>query len=203
MHMPSPGVRRLMAFAVVPISVVAAAALISQSSYAAFTATTRNSGNNWSTGSVSLSDDDLGAARFQVTDMVPGQTATKCITVTSKASVPGTVKFYLINAVRSPQRLENHILFSVRAGTGGGFGSCTGFTSTETVGGGTLAQGMDFSTSYATGAGAWPTAGNTAGESKTYEITWTFDATGLTQTALDGLQGSSTGVDVQWELQNT
>jgi hypothetical protein len=61
---------------------------------------------------------------------------------------------------------------------------------------------MDLSTNYATGAGNWVTTGNGAGESKTYEITWTFDSTGLTQQALDGLQGASTGVDVQWELQN-
>jgi hypothetical protein len=203
MHSPSPVVRRLMAFAVIPVSVVAAAALISQSSYGAFSATTRNSGNNWRTGSVSLSDDDIGTARFHVTDMVPGQTDTKCIKVTSFANVPGTVKFYLLNAVRSPQHLEDHITFNVRVGDGGGFGSCTGFSSTDIVGTGTLAQGMDFSTNYATGSGSWLTAGVSSGESKTYEITWKFDSTGMTQSDLDALQGASTGVDVQWELQNS
>jgi hypothetical protein len=203
MHSPSPRVRRLMAFAVVPVSVVAAAAMIAQSSYGAFSATTRNSGNNWRTGSVSLTDDDIGSARFNVVDMVPEQTETKCIRVTSFASVRGTVKFYLLNAVRSPQHLEDHITFQVRVGDGGGFGSCTGFVATEILPGGTLAQGMDLSTNYATGSGSWATAGIVSGESKTYEITWKFDSTGLSQTVLDGLQGASTGVDVQWELQNS
>jgi hypothetical protein len=191
-----------MAFAVVPVSVVAAAAMISQSSYGAFSATTRNSGNNWRTGSVSLTDDDTGSARFNVTNMVPEQTETKCIKVTSFASVPGTVKFYLLNAVRSPQHLEDHIMFNVRAGDGGGFGSCVGFVSSETVGDGTLALGMDYSTSYASGAGSWVTAGISSGESKTYEITWKFESSTLTQQELDALQGASTGVDVQWELQS-
>ena len=203
MYSPSSRVRRLMAFAVVPVSVVAAAAMISQSSYGAFSASTRNSGNNWRTGSVSLTDDDIGSARFNVVDMVPEETETKCIRVTSFASVPGTVKFYLLNAVRSPQGLENHIMFNVRVGDGGGFGSCDGFVSTEVVGAGTLAQGMDLATDYASGSGAWNTAGITSGESKTYEITWRFESVGLSQAALDGLQGASTGVDVQWELQNS
>jgi hypothetical protein len=203
MRKPSTRVRRVLAFAVAPVSVIAAAALISNASFAAFSSSTRNSGNNWRTGSVSLTDDDTGAARFTVVNMVPGQTETKCIKVTSFASVPGTVKFYLLNAVRSPQRLEEHINFNVAEGNGGGFGSCTGFVPVSVVGaGGTLAQGMDLTTSYASGAGNWVTAGVSSGESRTYQITWTFDTTGLTQAALDGLQGASTGVDVQWEIQN-
>lgn len=105
------------------------AALIWQSSNAAFSGTTRNSGNNWATGSVALTDDDSGSARFQATGMVPGDTDTdtKCITVTATTSVPGVVKGYTLNPVLSPAGLQDHVLVSMKYGTGGGFGSCTGF----------------------------------------------------------------------------
>jgi hypothetical protein len=203
MRKPSSRVRRIAALAVVPLSMIAAAVLISNSTFAAFSSTTRNSGNNWRTGSVSLTDDDLGAARFQAENMVPEQTGTKCITVTSFASVPGTVRVYLINPAHSVQNLESHIMLTVRIGDGGGFNSCTGFVATATiVPDSTLATGMATRTDFATGAGNWTTAGVVAGESKTYEVTWRFDTSGMTQAELDGLQGASTGVDVQWELRN-
>jgi hypothetical protein len=41
----------------------------------------------------------------------------------------------------------------------------------------------------------------TAGtQSRTYQITWTFDTTGMTQEAVDQLQGQHVGIDVEWEL---
>jgi hypothetical protein len=192
------------AFAVIPVSMIVAAAVISNSSYAAFSATTRNSGNNWRTGSVSLSDDDLGAARFTVINMVPEQTETKCIKVTSFASVPGNVRVYLVNPVHSVQHLEDRIKMTVSIGDGGGFNSCTGFVATAVIVPDVpMEVGMASRTDYATGAGNWPTLGVSTGESKTYQVTWRFDTAGMTQAELDGLQGASTGVDVQWELQNS
>ena len=199
MYSPSRRLRRLTAGGAVSVSVVAAAILISQSSYRAFSATTRDSGAE----SVSVAVDAMGTARFHVTDMVPGQTETKCIKVTSFSRMPGIVRLYLLNAVHSPQHLEDHILFSVRAGDGGGFASCAGFVASEILPAGTLADAMSHSTSYATGSGSWATTGVSTGESKTYEVTWTFDVSGLTQAEVNGLQGARTGVDVQWELQTT
>ena len=200
MRGPSSKVGRIAVIAAAPVAVVAAAALIWQSSYSAFTGTTRNSGNEWSTGSVALTDDDAGSARFQVEDMTPGDTETKCITVTATTSVPGTVKGYALNPVTSAARLEDHILVHVNFGTGGGFGSCTGFTSQDEI-----IPSMSLSTlagynSYANGAGGWNVSAGTS--SRTYEITWTFDTTGLTQSEIDQLQGARTGIDFQWELQS-
>ena len=45
--------------------------------------------------------------------------------------VAGVVKGYAVNPVQSPQGLEDHVLISVRAGSGGAFSSCTGFTADE------------------------------------------------------------------------
>lgn len=193
--------RRLVAGFATPVAIVAGAAMIWQASYAAFSGTTRSSGNSWSTGSVALSDDDAGAARFQASDLVPDATETKCIKVTATATVPGVVKGYAVNPVRSPQGLEDRILISVREGSGGGFSSCTGFTADST-----LLSAMPLSTlatynDYAHGMGGWAVSAGT--QSRTYEVTWKFDTTGMTQSQLDALQGAQTGIDFQWELQSS
>ena len=150
---------------------------------------------------MTLTDDDSGTSRFQVASMTPGQTDTKCLKITSNASVPGVVKGYAVNPVTSPQGLENYIKIVVKSGTGGSFASCTGFVEQETViPGATLAQLAAFN-SYSAAIGGWAVGAGT--ETRTYAITWTFDTTGLTQTQVDQLQGARTGIDFQWELQSS
>lgn len=204
MKTPTTRLGRVAAAIVTPVAIVTAGALISHASNAAFSATTRNSGNNWSTGTVALTDDDAGSARFQVSDMVPGQTDTKCITVTANADVPGLIKGYAINPVTSAQGLEDHILITVSHGTGGSFGSCTGYVPTATEITNVPLSTLFAANSYATGIGTWNvTGGVPGGESRTFQFTWTFDTTGLTQNQIDALQGAHTGADLQWELQST
>lgn len=201
MRVPSTTTSKIIVTAATPVAMLAAAALIWQSSNAAFSGTTRNSGNNWATGAVSITDDDSGSARFQVETMTPGDTDTKCIKVTTNSSVPGTVKGYAVNPVTSPQDLEDYIWVTVRYGDGGGFGSCDGFTSL-----GTSIPHLNLTTlatfnSYESAVGGWDVAAGT--HSRTYEITWHFDTTGLTQSQIDQLQGAKTGIDFQWELQSS
>lgn len=184
-----------------PLAILAAAGMVWQSSNAAFTGQTRNSGNNWSTGAVALTDDDAGAARFQVENMVPGDTGSKCIKVTANTNVPGTVKGYAINPIRATHGLENRIIVKMEAGTGGGFGSCDGFQSEETVIPNITLGAMFAVDNYASGIGGWTVSPGTS--SRTYKLTWTFDTTGMTQTQVDQLQGDKTGVDMQWELQSS
>lgn len=201
MRTPTSRTAKVAAAAATPVAVIAAAALIWQSSYAAFSGTTRNSGNDWATGSVTLTDDDAGASRFQIGSMTPMASGTQCIKVTSNASVAGTVKGYAVNPVTSPQGLENHIKVVVKSGTGGSFASCTGFEEGEVViPGATLAQLAAFN-SYDSAIGGWDVAAGT--ETRTYSITWTFDTTDLNQTQINQLQGAHTGIDFQWELQSS
>ena len=201
MRTPSHRAGRVAVAAATPVAVIAAAALVWQSSYAAFSGSTRNSGNEWETGAVALTDDDAGSARFQVANMTPGDTETKCIKVTATTDVPGEVRGYAINPVASSRGLESHVLVTVRAGNGGGFGSCSGFVSQETVvPTASLAQLAAFN-SYDAGLGGWDVTAGTS--TRTYEITWSFDTTGMSQSAVDQLQGSSTGIDFQWELQSS
>lgn len=200
MNKPSRRARKIGTVITTPIAIVAAAALVWQSSYAAFSGSTRNSGNSWSTGSVALTDDDAGSARFQATNLVPGATETKCISVTATASVPSTVKVYAVNSVSSAAGLDNYIKVISEQGTGGGFGSCTGFTPSGTPAPEATLREWASADSYANGADPWDVPAGTT--TRVHRITWRFDATGLTQTQLDGLQGAQTGMDFQWELQS-
>ncbi|MFC5501328.1 hypothetical protein ACFPJ4_03625 [Lysinimonas soli] len=202
MHKPTARTRRLATLIVGPTAILVAGLLVWNGSNAAFTATTRNTGNNWETGSVLLSDDDLGAAAFRVSGVVPGQTGSRCIVVTSESTVPGEVRMYVDTI--GAQGLENNITISMESGSGGSFANCTGFVpDAPPVGPAlSLAAAAASSNSYATGILPWATTG-TPGETKTYRATWTFDVTGLTQTQIDALQGKSASADVVWELQST
>jgi hypothetical protein len=200
MQAPSVRARRIIVFTAGPAAVVVAGLLIWQLSAAAFTAQTQNVGNNWATGTVLLSDDDLGMAAFSISNVSPGATGSKCLLVTSKSSIAGVVKVYL--ARLGADGLEKNITVSTEIGTGGNFGSCTGFVP-EGAAIPALALETVVAThgNYATGVLPWATTGNAAGESKTYRVTWTFDVAGLTQTQIDALQGKFTSADVVWELQ--
>ena len=201
MFSASTRARRIAAVSAAPVALLVAGLLVWQSSNAAFTARTQNVGNNWATGSVSLTDDDLGAALFNVQGVVPGQTGTKCITVTSTSSVPGVVKLYL--ARMGMNGLETYLYGSLETGSGGSFGSCTGFVAEAPATPYTAFNLFGASThDYATGALPWTTVGNAAGESKTYKFSWIFDTTGLTQAQVDALQGKSVSADLVWELQS-
>lgn len=198
MKAPSARTRRVATIAAGPVAILVAGLLVWQGSVSAFTAQTQNVGSNWSTGSVTLSDDDAGAAAFQITNATPGQTGSKCIKVTSTSTVPGIVKIYV--ARLGAQGLENNITISTAIGSGGSFASCSGFVPTTTLPVMSLSAAAATISSYATGVLPWTTTG-VAGESKTFQVTWTFDTTGLSQAAIDALQGKSVSADVVWELQ--
>lgn len=195
-------IRRIVTAGTAPLAILVAGLLVWQGSSAAFTAQTRNIGNSWETGAVALTDDDLGATAFQISDVLPGQSGEKCITVTSTSSVAGEVRMYI--ARLGADGLENTIKVSIELGTGGSFaGGCGSFEPdipdvTDPV---PLATAAALYSDYTTGALAWSTTGDESGESRTYRVTWVFDTTGLTQTEVDALQGKSVSADVVWELQ--
>ena len=127
MSAPSRTTRRVIALAAAPVAILAAGALVWQSSSAAFTSSTRNAGNEWSTGQVSLTDDGLGMAGFNAVNLIPGQTGARCLVVRSGANVAGEVRAYTQNLTSSNPALADRIKFKVEKGTGGTFADCTGF----------------------------------------------------------------------------
>jgi hypothetical protein len=202
MSQPSRIFSRTAAVAAAPVAILAAGALVWQSSSAAFTSNTRSAGNAWSTGQVTLTDDDLGRAGFTVTYLLPGQTGQHCLVVKSNSTVAGEVRAYTQNVTSSNPALADHIMFHVDKGTGGSFNDCTGFVadagSLPALPLSTLANANK---DYATGGGVWDTAG-TPGETKVYRGTWTFDTTGMTQQQVDSLQNAQVSMDMVWELQS-
>lgn len=196
--------RKLIAALATPIAVVAAGAMVYQASYAAFTGQTRTSGNEWSTGSLNLVDDDHGQARFQVANMLPGSSGSACVRVTATASVPSTVYGYTVNPVTSAQGIENHIDMTIEGGQGGTFADCSSFVRDTTNG--LLVDNVPLANLFAVtydqahSLGGWSLATGTA--TRTYKFSWNFNTAGLTQQQIDQLQGGRTGVDLQWEMRS-
>ncbi|MDN4609637.1 hypothetical protein [Arthrobacter burdickii] len=201
MKNPSARMRTFAMFGAAPLAVLVAGGMVWQGSQAAFTASTRNAGNSWSTGNVVLNDDDLGAAAFTVENIVPGQSGQKCIVVTSQSNVAGEVRAYTQNLITS-RGMENRILIDLEQGTGGSFNDCTGFIpSPNTVPELPLSTLATVNKDFATGGSSWQTAGK-PGETQSYRATWRFDTTGMSQDAVNALQGARVGIDLVWELQS-
>ena len=81
------------------------------------------------------------------------------------------------------------------SGSGGASGSCAGFVADSTIYTGTVAA---LPTSYAAGLGSWTTAGNSAGETRTYQLTLSVAAGAPTSA-----QGGTASIAFTWEAQST
>jgi hypothetical protein len=62
--------------------------------FSAFTSTTENTANTFASGTVVLGDNDLNVALLEMSEMQPGSTATKCLTVEYTGSLDSTVRLY-------------------------------------------------------------------------------------------------------------
>ncbi|MFJ2979409.1 hypothetical protein ACIPEP_11170 [Curtobacterium sp. NPDC087082] len=195
----TPRAARLAAWIAIPAALVASGVVVSTASYSAFSATTVNPTSNWTAGSVALTDDDNNTALFNATGLKPGSTGANCITVTSTGTLPSTVKLYGTNAATT-NALASNINLTVEQGTGGGFGSCTGFTAASTNGtlySGTVAGFGTASTNFATGVGNWAPTGS-GSESRVYRFTYT-----VSSTAPNTVQGGTAALGFTWEAQNS
>lgn len=195
----TPRAARLAAWIAIPAALVASGVVVSTASYAAFSSTTVNPTNNWTAGSVALSDDDNNTALFTANNLKPGSTGANCIAVTSTGSLPSAVKLYGTN-VSTTKDLAANVNLTIEQGTGGGFGSCSGFTPAATGGSlysGTVAGFGAASTNYATGVGTWAPTG-TASETRVYRVSYT-----VSSTAPNTVQGGTAALGFTWEAQNS
>lgn len=168
-------------------------ALVVVGSRAAFSATTDNTANAWSAGTVVLSDDDSGSAMFNVTAMKPGSTSTKCIVVTYSGTLtPADVKLY---GTVAGSGLATHLTTTVEIGTGGSASSCTGFNAGSTLYSGTLANFGSTYTNWATGLANW--SPSSTPDSRTFRFTTT-----LPSGASNAAQGLNASGTFTWEAQN-
>ncbi|ROS60986.1 hypothetical protein EDF38_0062 [Frigoribacterium sp. PhB160] len=209
MSRPTSRTARIAAWIAIPAALVASGLVVSQASYSAFSSTTTNPTSNWSSGTVVLADDDGGtsanSALFQATNLKPGQTGSNCIAVTSTGTLASTVKLYG-TAAATTNNLASNITLSVVQGTGGGFGSCSGFTPLATgssLYAGTLASFGTSYTNFANGVGTWAPTGTTGSatttsETRVYQVTYTVNAN-----AANSVQGGTASLGLTWEAQNS
>lgn len=188
---------RLLTVLAIVLGIVLSGAVVLTASRAAFSDTTSNSNNSFTTGTVDLIDDDSGSVAFTVTNMVPGQTVIRCILVTYQGTIvnTGPVRLYS-GGFTDSGTLGSHLNLTVEEGTGGNFSSCTGFTASGTIESATLSQFNIDHTNYTNGAGTWDPSATP--ESRTYRIT-----VQVSPSAPSAQQGKSvTNLVFTWETQS-
>jgi predicted ribosomally synthesized peptide with SipW-like signal peptide len=183
----------------VTLGVVAVMGLGVFGTFAAFTATSTNSGNQISSGTVKI-DDDSGATTelYDVSNQKPGQSTQACIRIKYNGSLASSVKLYLAGSVTNGSSYNLQVERGSGLTTVDGTRSCTGFASSSTAYNGNLGS---FATTYGggydgkAGGGAW--AQNDTVDYR-FTITQNDDATANAHTAVT----SSGSHDFTWEARN-
>lgn len=168
---------------------------------AAFSSTTQSSGNEITSGTVDVADNDSGSALYSITGARPGDTVSRCIKVTYQGSLPSSLRLY---SAGSPGPLATYIDLTITPGTQASpsFPGCTGFSADP--GGplfsGTLEQLELNKTGWASGVPMPAPSGPSwvQGASRVIRV----DAT-LRASTPDSAQGASSGVhSFVWEARN-
>lgn len=162
--------------------------MVSSVTSAAWTDTTRNDGNTWATGAVSLTDTQAGTAIFTTSDalLVPGSSISKSITVVNESTVPLGVRLYGAS-LDDTDLLAQHLGLTVGSTVGG-----------NDVFTGTLADFASTHVAYGSGTTAIELAAANAGD--TDQQTYYFTVT-LAAAAPASAQGNSAGIAFVWEGQ--
>jgi hypothetical protein len=200
--------RRRALRAAAPIAgLLAAGLLVWQGSYAAFSATTANNTDAWSSGSLVLTNNGGTAtyaatttATFNELALKPGSTGTKCITVKSAGTAAGSLAFYRSALADSSPSLGAQIQVTIDAApvatdvlVGCGGFPAVGLTNVTT---GTALTALP--TTYATATGPVAVAAGT--QLIAYRIAWTFASTGTTA-GDNALQTKTVTAGFTWEIQ--
>jgi len=185
---------------------LAAGLLVWQGSYAAFSATTVDTNNAWSSGSLALTNNGGGAAYSAATsatfggnNLKPGATGTTCLTVKSVGTAAGNLAMYESALADSSPSLGAQIQLTVTAGVPATDvqANCVGFPAAGLTTVATNQPLSTFASTYATGV-AIPVAAGTVLEA--YKVTWTFVSTG-TNPGDSALMGKTVTSGFTWELQ--
>ncbi|GLY28237.1 hypothetical protein [Kineosporia sp. NBRC 101731] len=185
--------RRRVVLAVVPAGLLLLALCLAPATFSAFSSGTDNGNSTFNAGSVSLGDDDAGAAMFTVNSLQPGSTGSRCIAVTYTGSLPAQVRMY-VSAGDLTGTLAPYLTLTVTEGAGGGFGSCSGFSAASTAWTGTLDHLASTATGWASGVGSFTPTAN--GQVRVYRVVYTL-------TAGSAAAGRSSQVRLSWEARNT
>jgi Camelysin metallo-endopeptidase len=124
-------------------------ALVGLGTYSAFTATTTNSGNNISSGTVKIDQHTGATTLYNVTNQKPGDSTTKCVRVTYSGSITASaVKLYVSAGVTNGTQYNLEIDRGSGLTTLDNTMSCAGFTQTSVAYNGALGS---LGSTYGTG----------------------------------------------------
>ncbi len=134
-------------------------------------------------GTISLVDDDQGRLLFDLADLGPAKPVAHCLEVTYDGTV---VPVDLAMRAEATGSLADYLDVTVEHGDGGGFRNCEGFTATDEVFQGTLAQ---------LAASGWLPQERfvNSGASRSYRVTFEL------QNRQDAL-GQSVSTSLVWEV---
>ena len=199
--------RRALRAAAPVAGLLAAGLLVWQGSYAAFSATTQNNTDAWTSGSLALTNNGGTAvyagtttATFNELALKPGSTGTKCITVKSTGTAAGSLAFYRSALADSAPSLGAQIQVTIDAApvVADVLVGCGGFPA---VGLTNVATGVALTalpTTFATAVGPVAVAAGT--QLVAYRIAWTFATTGTTA-GDNALQSKTVTAGFTWEMQ--
>ena len=124
-------------------------ALVGLGTYSAFTATTTNSGNNISSGTVKIDQHTGATTLYSVTNQKPGDSTTKCLRVTYSGSLTAAaVKLYASSGITGSGQYNLEIDRGSGLTTLNSTMSCAGFSQSSVAYNGDLAA---LGSTYATG----------------------------------------------------
>lgn len=198
-NLTSKTAKKIIAGTTIPAALAISGLAVAHASYSAYSATTVNPTSNWTSGSVNLTDDDSNAAAFSVANAKPGTSGSRCLTVTSNGSLPSDVRVYGANG-SGTTNLAAYINLTITQGTGGSFGSCTGFQPSSAdpqVFQGSMVTFGSTRAHFANGAGTWTTTGGTSPESRSFMFSYTISA----DAPNDTMGGTAAG-NIVFEAQN-
>jgi hypothetical protein len=209
MSKPNERRRRVVRATAPAFGLLAAGLLVWQGSYAAFSATTQDNSNTWSSATLSLQNNGGTAAYAATTtasfggaNLKPGATGTTCLTVKSVGTSAGSLAMYMSSLVDSSPSLGTQIKLTVDEAPVASdvVANCTGFPAafTNVATNVPLAGVGSFPLTYATATAPAAIATGTALEA--YRVTWTFATTG-TNPGDNLLQGKTVTAGFTWELQ--
>lgn len=175
-------------------AVAVVGAMVTNTTRAAFNASTSNGSNSLSAGTVVLSDDDANSVMFNLSGMKPGTTATKCINVSYTGSLTADVKLYGTVGGTGLGTYVDTVIDIGSGATGGSTMDCTGFTLASNLHTNTLANFGSTNTNFSTGLGGFTGATNPS--SKSYRVKVTLQDN-------NNAQGKTASATFTWEAQNT
>ncbi len=195
----TPTARNLLATVVVVGLLIGA---VGAAVFSAYTSVAGNDGNQFTAGTIKLTDNDAGSALFSVSGFTPGDSFIRCIQVDyeSTGGVNSDVKLY---GATGGDGLADYLDLRIRRGTMpavGPSGDCSGFTPEATDfngdGAGVILDTSltAFPTSYTAGISD-PVSSWSNGDSAVYEIT-------LTVQNDNAAQGLSATQDFSFEARN-